>query len=144
MSLSSSFNLLSFQRKVGDALKALERALELERSPRLAGDVEHTYGTKYGLVNLSSNAAIIAYMNCFEKLGLDASVLKKIDKTKPATLRFEASASSEFVKEVAVDVPANRSYKTTEETNSSITKKVFKVSHVALWHFIDYSLFIHV
>ena len=105
MSLSSSFELLSFQRKVKDALQSVERTLELERKPQLAADVDHTYGAKYGLVNLTSNAAIIAYMNCFEKLGLDAAVLKSIDKTKPATLRFDSSTACKFLKEVKVDVP---------------------------------------
>jgi len=76
MSLSSSFDLLSFQQKVKDALTSLERTLELEHKPRLAANVDHTYGAKYGLVNLTSNAAIIAYMNCFKKLGLNAAVLK--------------------------------------------------------------------
>lgn len=123
MSLSSSFNLLSFQRKVQDALQSVERTLELERKPRLAADVDHTYGAKYGLVNLTSNAAIIACMNCFEKLGLDAAVLKSIDKTKPATLRFESSTSCKFLKEVEVDVPAARSYEEKEETKESEPSK---------------------
>ena len=117
MSLSSSFQLLSFQRKVEEALRTVERTLELERKPRLAGDVDHTYGAKYALVNLITNAAIMAYMNCFEKLGLDASVLKSIDKTKPATLRFEAIAGSKFLKKEEVEVPVcQRSYEEKEET----------------------------
>ena len=83
-----------------EALRTVERTLELERKPRLDGDVDHTYGAKYALVNLATNAAIISYMNCLEKLGLDASVLKSIDKTKPVTLRFDASARSKFLKKV--------------------------------------------
>ena len=136
MSLSSSFNLLAFQRKVQDALQRVERTLELERKPRLAGDVDHTYGTKYELVNLTSNAAIIAYMNCLEKLGLTTDALKSIDKSKPTTLRFESSTTCNFLKEVKVDVPADRSYEVkeeekTEEGDSSKTTtktRVMKVS----------------
>ena len=123
MSLSSSFELLSFQRKVKDALQSVERTLELERKPRLAADVDHTYGAKYGLVNLTSNAAIIAYMNCFEKLGLDSAVLKSIDKTKPATLRFDSSTACKFLQEVTVDVPVGRSYEEKEETTGSDASK---------------------
>jgi len=150
MSLSSSFQLLSFQRKVNDALQSVKRTLELERKPQLAADVDHTYGAKYGLVNLTSNAAIIAYMNCFDKLGLDATVLKSIDKTKPATLRFDSSTAWKFVKELDVDVPVNRSYEEKEETaysdSSKNTKKtnIFKaVHHVKEYHWeveVDWSI----
>ena len=145
MSLSSSFDLLSFNRKVQDALQSVERTLELERKPQLAADVDHTYGAKYGLVNLTSNAAIIAYINCFEKLGLDAAVLKSIDKTKPATLRFESSTSCKYLKEVQVDVPVGRSYEENEETKGSDSSKtttrtrVVKVRIDILWlcDFVD-------
>ncbi len=128
---SSSFHLLSFQRKVQDALQSVERTLELERKPRLAGDVDHTYSAKYGLVNLTSNAAIIAYMTCLEMLGLDANALKSIDKTQPTTLRFDASRRWKFLKEIEVDVPAERSWEENEETKGGFSiskKKVMKVS----------------
>jgi len=141
MSLSSSFQVLSFQRKVQDALQTVERTLELERKPRLAADVDHTYGAKYGLVNLTSNAAIIAYMNCFNKLGLDADVLKCIDKTKPATLRFDSATSWNFLKKATVDVPTEKSYEMKEETKGITQKllgsstKTFKtVQHVTEFH----------
>lgn len=118
MSLSTSFELLSFQRKVQDALQVVERTLELERKPRLAGDVDHAYGAKFGLVNSVTNTAIIAYLNCFEKLGLDMDVLTSIDKTKPTTLRFEASISPKFLKEKEMEVPlAECTWNETEETN---------------------------
>ena len=128
---SSSFNLISFQRKVQDALQSVERTLELERKPRLAGDVDHTYGAKYGLVNLTSNASIIAYMNCLERLGLDANTLKSIDKTKPTTLRFDGSSTWKILKEVEVDVPAEIRWEENEETKggfSSNKAKIMKVS----------------
>jgi len=141
MTLSSSFHLLAFQRKVQDALKSVERTLELERKPRLATDVDHTYGAKYRLVNMTSNAAIIADMSCFEKLGLDASVLKSIDKTKSATLRFDSATACTFLKEVNVDVPLERSYELKEETTSSdpskntIKAKTMKaINHITEFH----------
>ena len=87
------------------------------------------------ILQQTSNAAIIAYSNCFEKLGLDATVLKSIDKSsKPSTLRFDASTAYNFLKEVNVDVPVSRSYEETEETKgsspaeSSTKTKVMKVS----------------
>ena len=131
MSLSSSFHLLSFQRKVQDALQCVERTLELERKPRLAADVDHTYGAKYGLVNLTSNAAIIAYMNCLERLGLDANALKLIDKTKPTTLRFDASTTWKFLKEVVMDLPVERSWEEKEETKGGILSKKTRVMKVS-------------
>ena len=57
MSSVADFNHLSFQQKVQDALTAVERTLELERSPRLAEEVDHTYGAKYELVNLTKRAS---------------------------------------------------------------------------------------
>eukprot|EP00581_Thalassiosira_minuscula_P032482 CAMPEP_0183784576 /NCGR_PEP_ID=MMETSP0739-20130205/66049_1 /TAXON_ID=385413 /ORGANISM="Thalassiosira miniscula, Strain CCMP1093" /LENGTH=996 /DNA_ID=CAMNT_0026028547 /DNA_START=118 /DNA_END=3109 /DNA_ORIENTATION=+ len=149
----ASYNYLSFQNKVKGALQDVQRALELERKPRLAEDVDHTYGAKYGLVNLTTNAAIIAFMNCFKKFGLDGDVLKSIDKTKPATLQFELSTSSKFLKEVKVDVPVNRSYEESEVTtesdpsNTTTKKKVLKaVNHITEFHWeveINWSVFVY-
>jgi len=140
MSLSSSFQLISFQRKVDDALRSVERTLELERNPRLAADVDHTYGAKYGLVDSTSNASIIAYVNCLDKLGLDAAALKSIDKTKPATLRFDSSATWKFVKEVIVDVPVKTSYEEKEETTSGDASKNTTKTRVmkAVQHITEY------
>ncbi|KAL7539113.1 hypothetical protein ACHAXR_009035 [Thalassiosira sp. AJA248-18] len=115
--------------------------------PRLAAHVDHTYGAKYGLVDLTSNAAIIAYMNCFEKLGLDTA-------TKPATLRFESSASyKKFLKKVKVDVPMDRSYEEKEETvESDPSKKTTKtkvmkaIRHITEFHWeveVKWSIFIY-
>ena len=74
-------------------------------------------------------------MSCFEKLGLNTALLKSIDKTKATTLRFDATTSYKFLKEVTVDVPVQRSYTETEESKGSddhskdTTKtKVMKVS----------------
>ena len=126
MAINNSFQLLSFQRKVSDALQTVERTLELERKPQLASDVDHTYGAKYALVNLTSNTAIIAIISCLEKLGLESNVLKNIDKTKPSTLRFYASTTCKFIKEVTVDVPVQRSYEETETVNSKSKKGTYE------------------
>ncbi|KAL9182668.1 hypothetical protein ACHAXT_013320 [Thalassiosira profunda] len=142
MSLSA-FNALAFQRKVDDALRVVARTLELERKPRLASEVDHDYGAKYSLVNSTSNAAVIAYVNALEKLGLDAAALKAIDKSKAVTLRFEAETKSEFVEEKRVDVPVGRSYHETEEETKSGGEKVEKttktrvmkaVNHITEFH----------
>eukprot|EP00804_Cyclotella_cryptica_P019591 CCRYP_014343-RA/>CCRYP_014343-RA protein AED:0.26 eAED:0.26 QI:126/0.5/0.66/1/1/1/3/176/970 len=142
MRCSPPFERLAFERKVNDALRSAERILDIERHPRLAGDVEHTYGSKYELVNATTNAALIAYMNVFEKMGLDSSVLRSIDKTKPTTLRFDANTTSKFVKEVIVDVPMERSVEEEQKTRStgvfghSESKRVSKVvHHVTEFHF---------
>ncbi|EJK48601.1 hypothetical protein THAOC_32587 [Thalassiosira oceanica] len=119
------------KRKVNDALTAVERTLELERSPRLAEDVDHTYGAKYELVDLTTNAAIIAFMTCLEKLGLNGLILGSIVEgagNKPLTLRFDVSTTPTFMKEVKVKVPMDRSYEQTEETATNMATKVLKVS----------------
>lgn len=133
MRLSPSFERLSFERKVNSALEDIEKILDIERHPRLAGDVEHTYESKYGLVDTVTNAALIAYMNVFEKMGLDSSVLQSIDKTQATTLRFDANLNCNLEKEVVVDIPINRSYEEEHKMSStgifgnSETKRVSKV-----------------
>ncbi|KAL7479988.1 hypothetical protein ACHAW6_005701 [Cyclotella cf. meneghiniana] len=135
MRFSPPFERLGFEGKVNDALRSVERILDIERHPRLAGDVEHTYGSKYELVNSTTNAALIAYMNVFEKMGLDISVLKSIDKTKPTTIRFDANTSCKFVKETSVDVPMVGRVEEEQKTRStgvfghSESKRVSKVMH---------------
>jgi hypothetical protein len=127
MSLSSSFHLLSFQQKVANALHIVERTLELERRPRLAGEQQqsHTYGHKFGLVNVTTNIAILAFITCLEKLGLDykaiiaaavANKYKQKPTTATTTLRFDASTEWTFIKEVEVTVPMDVSWSETEET----------------------------
>ena len=133
MRLPPSFERLSFERKVNSALEDIEKILDIERHPRLAGDVEHTYESKYGLVDTVTNAALIAYMNVFEKMGLDSSVLQSIDKTQATTLRFDANLNCNLEKEVVVDIPINRSYEEEHKMSStgifgnSETKRVSKV-----------------
>jgi hypothetical protein len=132
------FERLAFEGKVNDALRSVERILDIERHPRLAGDVEHTYGSKYELVNATTNAALIAYMNVFEKMGLDINVLKSIDKTKATTIRFGANTSCKFAKEMSVDVPMVRRVEEEQKTRStgvfghSESKRVLKVKPICL------------
>ena len=141
-SAGSSYETLAFKRKVNDALKDVERILCIEKKPSIAGDVDHTYGDKYELVNSVSNISIIAYMNTLQQLGLDADVLKSIDVSAPTTLRFDASTSCKMLEKKVVDVPMNRSYEETVETKStgilgnSKTKRVNKVvQHIEEWHY---------
>ncbi|KAL7529655.1 hypothetical protein ACHAWF_003071, partial [Thalassiosira exigua] len=156
MSLSRSFQRLSFERKVREALATVERTLALERKPSLAADVDHEYGAKYALVDATTNAAIAAYVTCLGKLGLDEAALRGLDGTKPATLRFEASISREFLKEVVVDVPSNASHELKEEvvaeeggedSKKTTTTKVMKVvKHVTEYHWevtVDWSLSVY-
>jgi len=140
--MSSSYENLAFQRKVNDALTAVERILAIEKKPLIAGDVEHTYGSKYELVNSVSNVAIIAYMNALEKIGLDEDLLKAIDDSTPTTLCFDASTTCKFLEKKVVDVPMGRSHEDTLETKStgllgnSKTKRVSKVvQHIEEWHY---------
>ncbi|KAL3810886.1 LOW QUALITY PROTEIN: hypothetical protein ACHAXA_009657, partial [Cyclostephanos tholiformis] len=124
---------------VQDALQSVERTLELERKPCLAGDIDHTYGAKYSLVNLTSNAAIIAYMTCLERLGLDAYALKSVDKAKP-THHVAILNVKKFLKEIKVDVPAERLSEENEETKGGFLiskKKVTKVN--SIWSITFYS-----
>lgn len=108
-----------FQHQVEEAMKTVERILEVHRNPRLAQDVEHGYEDKYQLADILTNTAIIAQMNVLERLGLTADVLKSIDKSKATTLRFQASDTCVFLKEQNVEVPMERSHQTTSETQTT-------------------------
>jgi hypothetical protein len=65
------------------------------------------------LVNVTTNIAILAFITCLEKLGLEyktiiaAAVLlrNKSTATATTTLRFDASTEWTFIKEVEVTVP---------------------------------------
>ncbi|KAG7361034.1 hypothetical protein IV203_036134 [Nitzschia inconspicua] len=108
-----------FGQHVSDALNEVDRILNLGRNPRLAEDVDHEYADKYALANTLTNTAIIAQMNVLDCLGLTDHILKKIDFTKPTTLRFQAIDSCEFIKKQVVDVPAPTALHTTEETTTT-------------------------
>jgi len=133
---------MAFEKKVKDALQAVERVLEVERKPRLAAEVDHSYGDKYALANTVTNTAIITLMNCLDKLGLNADILTAIDKTNATTLRFEASAQCKFIKDVVVDVPVDTTHvegevsKSTGIFGNTTKTKVFKaVKHVKEYHY---------
>ena len=130
---TDSFERLVFENKVNNALRSIEQILDIERHPRLAGDVDHTYESKYDLVDTTTNAALIAYMNVFEKMGLSSSILQSVDKMHAATLRFEASIRCTFDKELIVDVPTEINFEETKSAKSTgifgnaETKRVSKV-----------------
>ena len=124
-------------------MKAVKRILEVHRNPRLAEDVEHEYGDKYRLVDQVANTALIAQLNELVHFGLTDEVLKAIDKTKPATLRFQASDSCKFLKDQLVEVPVSRTEESDEQTQTSgssffgsTTKSSIKqaVNHVREYH----------
>jgi hypothetical protein len=133
---------IRFKMDVDEALKAVRRVLDVDRNPRLAEDVGHVYTDKYVLANTLTNTAIVAYMNILERIGLTKDILQKVDKSKTTTIRFAASQSCQFLKEVSVDVPLPVSIKETEKTDTtgsfdgSTTKSTIKevVNRVEEFH----------
>ena len=123
---------------VDDALQTVERILELHRNPRLAGDVDHAYGDKYTLVDQMTNTALIGQVNALSLLGLTASVLKSIDKSKTATLRFQASDSCSFLKEQVVEVPDTKSVETDEFSESPSGTSFFGTIKQVVHHVKEY------
>lgn len=142
-------------RVVEQALETVDRILDLHRNPRLAEDVNHEYGDKYALVDQMTNAAMIGQVNVLGHFGLTAEILKDVDKSKPVTLRFQASDSCTFVKERTVEVPATKTVETDEISESSSpsffgskTKSTIKqvVNHVKEFHWkisVDWSVSIY-
>lgn len=104
---------------VTEALKSVQRILDVNRKPRLASEVDHEYVDKYALADLLTNTTIIAQMNVLERLGLSKDALKKIDTSKPVTLRFAASDFCSLLKEQTVDVHSPASIETAENTETS-------------------------
>jgi len=113
------YSELVFNRAVDESLKAVSRILEVDRNPQMAENVGHGYSDKYGLANSMTNTAVIAFMNILERLGLTKEVLRKIDVSKPTTLRFKCSDSCKFLKEQTVDVPLPTVVESTEEAETT-------------------------
>eukprot|EP00934_Nitzschia_sp_Nitz4_P003748 Nitzschia sp. Nitz4//scaffold57_size113557//33958//34375//NITZ4_003985-RA/size113557-augustus-gene-0.179-mRNA-1//-1//CDS//3329554828//3738//frame0 len=82
------FDRDEFEEKVSNALKAVERILEVDRNPRLAGNVDHTYDDKYALADSITNSAILAVLNALHEIGLTLEVLQSVDVSKPVTMRL--------------------------------------------------------
>jgi hypothetical protein len=104
---------------VDKALKSVEQILEVHRHPQLAEDVDHEYEDKYELANRMTNTAIIAEMNCLERMGLTSKVLKAMDASKSTTLRFQASENCTFLKDQLVEVQSEHSHEKVEESQST-------------------------
>jgi hypothetical protein len=120
---NSHLNEVVFKRRVKDALRDVDRILELGRNPRLAEDVDHAYSDKYALASTLTNTTIVAQMNVLDRgFGLTKEVLQKLDASdKPTTLRFQAWDACKFVKEQSVDVKPSKVTKTTEDTQTTGT-----------------------
>jgi hypothetical protein len=115
----SHFNEQVFRSSVDKALETVKQILEVNRKPLLAEKVDHQYEDKYELAESMTNIAIIAQLNCLEKLGLTPKVLKEIDQSQNTTLRFKASETCTFLKEQTVDVPMYDTYSKTEESQTT-------------------------
>ena len=104
--------------EVDEALGVVNQILQVHRNPRLAEEVDHKYEDKFALANLMTNLGIITHMNCLEKMGLTAEILKGLDKKKSTTLRFQASDTCTLLKENEVEVPMERTIETAEDTQT--------------------------
>eukprot|EP00934_Nitzschia_sp_Nitz4_P000039 Nitzschia sp. Nitz4//scaffold22_size323478//192982//195967//NITZ4_000553-RA/size323478-augustus-gene-0.206-mRNA-1//1//CDS//3329543073//39//frame0 len=118
MMRQGDYNQALFERKVSEALKTVQRILDVNRNPRLAGDVDHFYEDKYSLANTITNTALIAQLQVLQQFGLTLETLQTCDHTKPLTLRFQASDSCSFLKEQVVKVPGSKSVQTNTEVES--------------------------
>eukprot|EP00339_Tiarina_fusa_P000371 CAMPEP_0117002288 /NCGR_PEP_ID=MMETSP0472-20121206/4015_1 /TAXON_ID=693140 ORGANISM="Tiarina fusus, Strain LIS" /NCGR_SAMPLE_ID=MMETSP0472 /ASSEMBLY_ACC=CAM_ASM_000603 /LENGTH=1027 /DNA_ID=CAMNT_0004702601 /DNA_START=138 /DNA_END=3221 /DNA_ORIENTATION=+ len=115
----SDFDEVTFRASVDDAMKSVDRILQVHRNPRLPENVDHNYSDKYALADLMTNVGIIAQMNCLERMGLSAEILQGVDKTKATTLRFQSSETCTFLKETEVKVPMERTVETVEDTQTT-------------------------
>ena len=118
--LVSNLVVSVFYQLVNDSIQAVKRILDLHRNPRLAEDVDHQYDDKYLLVEQMANTAIIAQLNVMTYFGLTKEVLQSIDKSKPTTLRFQASTSCTFLNQEVVEVPMQRTEEEERRTESSM------------------------
>ena len=110
--------IIFFQLKKKEDLQAIEYILEVECKLCLASNVHHMYGANFWLVNLTSNAAIIAYIHCFAKIALYTSNLKSINMTKSTIILFDAMTACISIEEVIMDISMGATYK--KEDSKSI------------------------
>lgn len=101
------------------ALKTVEKILAVNRNPQLAEEVDHDYQNKFELADRMTNIAIVAQMDCLQRLGLDFETLQKVDQSKSTTLRFQASEKCTFLKDQIVEVPMGVSHETTTESQTT-------------------------
>jgi len=111
-----NFDEQHFKGNVDSAVKSVERILNIHRNPRLAEDVDHEYENKYDLANLLSNTWLIAQMNCLERMGLTAEILRGIDKSQSTTLRFQATTFCSFLRKMTLQVPMQQTQESVETT----------------------------
>jgi hypothetical protein len=110
---------------VDKALKTVQQILEVNRNPQLAEEVDHDYQNKFELADRMTNIAIVAQMNCLERLGLTLEMLQGMDESKSTTLRFQASEKCTFLKEQTVEVPMDVSHEKVEESQSTTSGSSF-------------------
>ncbi len=92
-----------FRAAVDRALLAARTVLDNERSPKLPEDRPHSYDDKYIVVDVVTNVALSAALNCLEASGLNAKSLRTLQdwhaSGRSVTLRLEAVERCKFIRE---------------------------------------------
>mmetsp|Transcript_26416 Transcript_26416/g.47909 ORF Transcript_26416/g.47909 Transcript_26416/m.47909 type:complete len:983 (-) Transcript_26416:1528-4476(-) len=103
-----------FRRQVNDALKSVQKILNLTRTPRYAADSEESvYEDKFGLAEFLTNVALAAQLNTLERMGLTKDKLQELfeivhKEQRSVTLRFEAHETCAFLDEKIVTIESPR------------------------------------
>ncbi len=140
------FSESAFRGHLNASIIQARTILENSKILVFPSDVSHRYEDKYLIVEFVVNSAISALMNCLFTLGLNNdSVAKLVDwaKTRSVTMRFSASDSRAFVRDVTQEV---KSTTATVSTNSLTGEKTesYKITTETKSYFeneIKYSVF---
>eukprot|EP00548_Thalassiothrix_antarctica_P002812 CAMPEP_0194134468 /NCGR_PEP_ID=MMETSP0152-20130528/4546_1 /TAXON_ID=1049557 /ORGANISM="Thalassiothrix antarctica, Strain L6-D1" /LENGTH=1063 /DNA_ID=CAMNT_0038830223 /DNA_START=66 /DNA_END=3257 /DNA_ORIENTATION=+ len=126
----TAFHEKQFHGLVNKALQSVRKILDVNRNPRIAEDMNHTYDDKYALVEFLTNTAIAAQINILERMGLSETKLKRLieivqNENRTITLCFEAEDSCMFLKEQMVDVIQHESGMESSKTTTTGASSLF-------------------
>lgn len=100
--MQDSYEESRFQRQVDSALDKARTLLANTRQPNYPDQVFHKYEDKYVLVDLLTNTALAAEVNCLELIGVSTKhlqTLREWAKDRSVTLRLKAEERCSFDRE---------------------------------------------
>ena len=131
-----AYEAAELEGHVQTALGEVAKVLHQNRSPKLPGDVHHSYVDKYHLVEFMANGSVAAALGALEKLGLTEELratLVEWSAERTVTLELRSTETCAFKKKVTREVDSHGV--TTEAKGiSSIFKRIAKlVTTVEEW-----------
>jgi len=109
------FHEAKTRMKMENAMQAVSRIIEANKTLYPAEDVHHQYQDKFFLSEFLTNQAAASQINCLSLLGLDSEKLKKLvswGKTSAVSLSFKGSENVKFISEETKDAESKTKHVT--------------------------------